>query len=159
MPPTTIKEVDERYAQEVASINQKLDKFDRFQLEMTARMAAIDTNLRWIKAIGAFVGAAILAFVGSVFYISNRAGHLEEAVSTLQSETKTLQGDAKRIEGAVLALQGDSTRNAEAVSALQSGAKRLEQSLSALEANSKSQESQVAKMLSVLESIEKRMAM
>ncbi len=137
MPPTTIKEVDERYAQEVANVNQRLDRSEQFQLEMTGRMAAIDTNLRWIKGIGAFIGAAIVAFAGSLLYMSNKAGHVEEAVATLQGETKRL---------------------AEAVSSGQGETKRLAEAVSALQGQTKSQENQLAKVLSALERIEARTA-
>jgi len=149
MPGTTIKEVDERYAQEVANINQRLDKSERFQLEMTGRIAAIDTNLRWIKGIGAFVGAAIVAFAGSLLYMSNKAGHVEEAVSTLQGETK-------RVVEAVSTLQGESKRIAEAVSTLQGETKRVAEAVSTVQGQTKFQESQIAKVLSIVERIEGR---
>ena len=151
MPPTTIEEVDERYAQEVANINQRLDRSEQFQLEMTGRMAAIDTNLRWIKGIGAFIGAAIVAFAGSLLYMRNKAGHVEEAVATLQGETK-------RLAEAVSSGQGETKRLAEAVSSGQGETKRLAEAVSVLQGQTKSQENQLAKVLSALERIEARTA-
>jgi cell division protein FtsL len=93
--------VDERYAQEVANINQKLDDAEEFQLETTGRMAAIDTKLRWIKGIGAFIGAAIVAFACSLLYMSNKAGHVEEAVSTLQGQVKSQDNQLAKVLSAL----------------------------------------------------------
>ncbi len=62
MPPT-IKDVDERYALAVDNINQSLERAERFQLDTTARLAAVDNSLAWITKIGAFMGSALLAVI------------------------------------------------------------------------------------------------
>jgi hypothetical protein len=101
MAATTIKEVDERYALAVENINQRLEKSEKFQADTNSRLATIDANLLWIIRIGGFVGASILAVAASLLYMSNRAGHVEDAVSTLQ-------GEAKRLTEAVATLQIES---------------------------------------------------
>jgi hypothetical protein len=84
----TVTEVDQRDAQAVEGIHKKLESFD-------VKLGVIENDLRWINRIGAFVGMAIVAGVTSLFWLSNRAGHVEEAITTLQSEFKN-QGEAVR---------------------------------------------------------------
>ena len=114
----------------VDNINQRLERAERFQLDTTVRLAAIDNSLAWITKIGAFMGSALLAVIFFLFTLSKQSGHLEEAVSTLQ-------GDTKKVQEAVSTLQG---------------------TVSVLQADSKRHEAQLTKALAILESIDKRTA-
>ena len=111
MPPTAVKELAERYALAIENVNQRLDRSEKFQDDVRHQLATISSDMRRIKGIGAFLGGAVLAWAGAVVSMSNRADHVEEAVSTLQHDVKTLQGDVKNFQGDVKTLQGDSTGN------------------------------------------------
>jgi predicted nuclease with TOPRIM domain len=148
MAGTTIKGVDERYAAAVESINQRLEKL---QTESNTRLAAIETNLVWIIRIGGFIGASILAVVASLLYMSNRAGHVEEAVATLQ-------GESKRFTETAAGLQGETKRLTETAASLQGETKRLTEAVATLQTESKNQQGQIARVLSVVETLERRSA-
>ncbi len=92
---STVKEAEERFAEAIERIDKRLEKSEAFDRETNARLATIHTDLRWIKGVGAFVGMAIVGFLGSLLYLSNKAGHVEEAVATLQSNVKGLESESK----------------------------------------------------------------
>ena len=94
--PVRSRKLRQRFAEAIECIDKRLEKSEAFDRETNARLATINTDLRWIKGVGAFVSAAaIVGFLGSPLYLSNKAGHVEEAVVTLQSNVKGLESESK----------------------------------------------------------------
>jgi len=102
---TSSRDVEERLTRTIEGIIKKLETFDAFKFEVSRDLGSLNSRLNWIKAIGAFLGTAVIAGAGSLLYMSNRAGHVEEAVSILRAESKEKASENAKILAAIASIE------------------------------------------------------